>query len=727
MNKIKRKIFSLFLCITIAITSFNINMVEAKADNFTLTATVDSTANNGLGAINLDWSSYSGNNVTFKGYQSKDNGATWQSISLMDYTSVKEVKVLQIYPTESASNQLKTWMETNGYGKGIIKVDSVHIDEFNSSPSTYLYKTRGEWNYDVIFFGTWDSNAGKDLNASSKSVTEQFIKDGGGCIFGHDTIRWDTYVNGSLRTPLPYFASLTNYVGISANDYWANGKSNVSTYVKILKKGLFTSYPWDIGEVGTELTIPYAHCVGQTPAGDVWLEFTHQSAIPLGDPANFYLTTYNNCAMIQTGHSSGQATEDEQKILANLIFYSYQLTSVTAVTDNSAMDTTAPNTPTINISGTDIVFSATDNGTTYNHKIEAYAKNNMSTPIATSNITTSTVTSGMKEYRYIFDNSSTTKVTGANSTATTSSSITYSEAKRYLHIAAVDNAGNISETVTIEAPKYKNKYKHYAWGFKKGEGNNSTKDGFLLQTTYGEEIYGESFTPNASYALTVPKGFYLQQKFGTDQITGKYALYNFGMTLTQPAYVMNFEYDYYPIDYTITYNLNGGTNNSNNPETYNILYGITFKEPTKKGYDFVGWYDKNGNKVTGINEGCKATFTNTADMYSSLSKRNVGNIEVTAKWEIHDYTIDTNYTGSGVISNDSEVTYTDDTSVFIEPAEGFELTGLKVDGISVNPVKAYDFMNVVNDHTIEATFTMTQTKKMEIISKGYIWIDLKLN
>ena len=25
--------------------------------------------------------------------------------------------------------------------------------------------------------------------------------------------------------------------------------------------------------------------------------------------------------MIQTGHSSGQATEDEQKIIANIIFY----------------------------------------------------------------------------------------------------------------------------------------------------------------------------------------------------------------------------------------------------------------------------------------------------------------------------------------------------------------------------------------------------------------------
>ena len=61
------------------------------------------------------------------------------------------------------------------------------------------------------------------------------------------------------------------------------------------------------------------------------------------------------------------------------------------------------------------------------------------------------------------------------------------------------------------------------------------------------------------------------------------------------------------------------------------------------------------------------------------------------------------------------------------PAEGYELTGLKVDGISVNPVSTYNFMCVKNNHTIEATFTMTQTKKMELLSKGYDWIELKLN
>lgn len=344
---------------------------------------------------------------------------------------------------------------------------------------------------------------------------------------------------------------------------------------------------------------------------------------------------------------------------------------------------------------------------------------------------------------------------------------------------------------------YKNKYEHWAWGFK-NEGNNSNKTAFLLQTTYGEETYGEEFTPDATYGLTVPNGFYLVQRFGTGQITGKWTTFNFGTKLTQPAYVMNFEYDYYPTDYTITYNLDGGTNSSSNPDSYTVLYGVTFSNPIKAGYDFAGWYDANGNKITGINEGCNATFSDTADLYSKLKTRKTGNVSITAKWTPHNYTISynlnggtannkTSYTietekftlnaptkkgytflgwtgsngttpqktvsiakgstgnksytaifektiytittskvGSGALSDISKVEYDDGTSVFIIPAEGYTTSSLKIDGVSVSPVTKYNFLNVNKDHKVEATFTISQNRKMELMQKGYSWIDLKL-
>ena len=59
----------------------------------------------------------------------------------------------------------------------------------------------------------------------------------------------------------------------------------------------------------------------------------------------YYLTTWNNTAMIQTGHSSGESTEAERKVLANTLFSLKQLTKKTEILDNSARDIANPNKP----------------------------------------------------------------------------------------------------------------------------------------------------------------------------------------------------------------------------------------------------------------------------------------------------------------------------------------------------------------------------------------------
>lgn len=48
---------------------------------------------------------------------------------------------------------------------------------------------------------------------------------------------------------------------------------------------------------------------------------------------------------------------------------------------------------------------------------------------------------------------------------------------------------------------------------------------------------------------------------------------------------------FYKKIYNITYETNGGTNNSENPATYTNGSAITFKEPTRTGYTFKGWYE----------------------------------------------------------------------------------------------------------------------------------------
>ena len=121
---------------------------------FNLTTSTDYT-NPSQPLVTLDWSDYgSSSNSIFKGYQSKDGGSTWESISLMDYTSVSLVRVLNVYPEKG--DGLKSWMEEvtdsatgQVLGKGIIRVDKIGISDFNTSPSTYLKKTGSDWNYDV--------------------------------------------------------------------------------------------------------------------------------------------------------------------------------------------------------------------------------------------------------------------------------------------------------------------------------------------------------------------------------------------------------------------------------------------------------------------------------------------------------------------------------------------------------------------------------------------------
>ena len=74
-----------------------------------------------------------------------------------------------------------------------------------------------------------------------------------------------------------------------------------------------------------------------------------------------------------------------------------------------------------------------------------------------------------------------------------------------------------------------------------------------------------------------------------------------------------------PVTYNITYNLDSGTNNANNPATYNITSStITLQDPNKANYKFMGWYDN-------------AQFTGSA--ITTIPNGSTGNITLYAKWE----------------------------------------------------------------------------------------------
>ena len=121
-------------------------------------------------------------------------------------------------------NNLKGWMENansesaNGYGKGLISVDEVDIDEFNANPALYLKDSSGNWKYDVIYFGAWDGNNSKNFNDTAIPYIESFIKDGRGFLAGHDTIGYIWNDTG--------LSKLRSYFNIKVGN-WSNNNTGV--------------------------------------------------------------------------------------------------------------------------------------------------------------------------------------------------------------------------------------------------------------------------------------------------------------------------------------------------------------------------------------------------------------------------------------------------------------------------------------------------------------------
>lgn len=116
---------------------------------------------------------------------------------------------------------------------------------------------------------------------------------------------------------------------------------------------------------------------------------------------------------------------------------------------------------------------------------------------------------------------------------------------------------------------------------------------FYLASTNFTATYMTDFLMDASRKTTIPNGYYLQETFGTSSTTGSWTNYPMGTYITQRANAMLFEYDYRPTSYSISYTLNGGTNSSSNPSSYNVLYAVSLASASRTGYTFNKWTIKH--------------------------------------------------------------------------------------------------------------------------------------
>ena len=150
--------------------------------------------------------------------------------------------------------------------------------------------------------------------------------------------------------------------------------------------------------------------------------------------------------------------------------------------------------------------------------------------------------------------------------------------------------------------------------------------------------------------------------------------------------------------YTITYNLNGGTNNSNNIKTYDIETSFTFLDPTKKGYTFEGWYDEEGNKIIAI------------------EKNSEGNLILNARWYSKEYTITYNLNGGENNPNNISTYNVETTFKFLDSTKkGYTFEGWYDD----NNKRVYNIKaNSVGDITLNAKWKIANYSIKYVLNGG---------
>ena len=205
---------------------------------------------------------------------------------------------------------------------------------------------------------------------------------------------------------------------------------------------------------------------------------------------------------------------------------------------------------------------------------------------------------------------------------------------------------------------------------------------------------GSKFTAPASDGLTRPdgnNGSYFKW-LGSDG-----NLYAPGESV--PADVTKLTAQWTVHQYTITYDLAGGTVEGN-PNTYTIeTVAFTLKNPTKSGYTFTGW---SGTGLDGEN-----------NMTVTIPTGSTGNRIYTAHWRYNGsghsysyYTIKATAGAGGSISPSGNVSVREgrDQPFTITPDKGYAVSNVKIDGKSIGAVKSYAFENVRRTHTIEVIF-----------------------
>ena len=216
---------------------------------------------------------------------------------------------------------------------------------------------------------------------------------------------------------------------------------------------------------------------------------------------------------------------------------------------------------------------------------------------------------------------------------------------------------------------------------------------------------------------TTPAGNYFNGYIGNIIINNNSNLvsgttYN---TITAPAQNVTLYAKWEPTNYTITYNLGGGS--ATNPGNYNIESNeITLNNPTKRGYTFTGW---SGTGLTG-----------TTNKTVKIATGSTGNRTYTANYTKDVYTISYTLNG-GSVATANPTSYSVDTAAFTltnPTKEGWTFEGWSGTGLSGNTNKTVTIpVNSIGNRSYVAHFskvvTLTQKHGTSTTTQNYTMTD----
>lgn len=613
----------------------------------------------------------------------------WETRSPVDVDAKDgSVWVLNVAPDNIAgSRNLENWMNAPAtdydgskttIGRDVIKVRTVSLSSFNANPSQILKtnptnnQVETKYQYSVIVFGTCDSNNGQDLNEASYQETAKFYQAGGGILFGHDTIRSD--FGYFKRFASKEYLNMTLDPAAVTVGHSSGGNANV----KVVDRGFLTSRPWNLE--GRTLTIPNAHVLGQKVGGQfsnssglqprVWMQFSNASGNVNSVPGssvtpytkelssgyletnNYYLMTNGRMAMIQTGHSNGAATVDEQMVIANTVIYLAQSTTTTTAKDATFIDEAAPSKP----EGEIVSVTPASNLVNYRAQIELSGSKDFGTEYVyrIQALPQTTISDG-SDYDEKWSNQSNDQ----------------NDKSQYRDIALSGLKGYYVSTVnTTSTPEAKPTI------------NSSTK--LLTASSAGDKVQYETGT-------LVPGTQYYVHAFAVD-------------------YAGNVSEDIVlPVSLSAkraTFHHNDGTDTINQTLlTFDNKVASIPNNPTREGYQFLGWYtneDGTGEKITkdsvfDIDEvDIYAKWIKTWDV--TLGQRGQGEVYFSSE-----------NNESTPFKEGSDIT------VQWKPAEGYRVKCVWIDGemILSNTDNQLKISSIDKDHHVQVEFEKIADKEVQ--------------